>query len=116
MKRARRSGALSIERLERSRPRLRQTRALCNLNAVERRCWGRREPHGRVGNVVETEERVTATRYRREQKAWRDRKKRSVLRQGGEPPIVPKHAEFPDCGGSVHATALMMRGGERSWI
>jgi hypothetical protein len=113
---ATRSGALSIERLEGSRPRLRQARALCNLNTVERRCWGRGEPHGIVGNVTKTEERVRARQYCRELEAWRGRKKRFVRRQGGEPPIVPKHAGFPNCGESLHATAEIMRGGERSWI
>ena len=112
---ARRSGALSMERLEGSRPGVRQARALCNLNTVERRCWGRGEPPGRVGNVTKTEERVRARQYCRELEAWRGRKKRFVRRQGGEPPIVPKHAKDSNWPESFHGAAVST-GGERSWI
>ncbi len=52
---ARCSGALSIQRLERSRPRLRRTRALCKFNGgrwgveVRRSCAAKRRGQHRVG-------------------------------------------------------------------
>jgi len=30
--------------------------------------------------------------------------------------MVQKHAAFPGCGEPFHAAAVIMRGGERSWI
>ena len=108
--------ALSIQRLEGSRPRLRRTRALCQFNRGK---VGRRGAPKLCGEARRTAPRglgLAEEQNGRKRRVWRSGKKRLVRRQGGERRIVQKHAAFPSCGESFHAAAVIMRGGERSWI
>jgi hypothetical protein len=95
---ARCSGALSIHRLEGSRPRLRLTRALCKFYGGK---VGRgRAPKGVRRSAEDSTAWAGAGRKQddRKKREWRSGKKRFVPRQGGERLIVQKHAEFPSCG------------------
>ena len=110
------SGALSIHRLEGSRPRLRRTRALCKFNNGK---VGRRGAPKLCGEAQRTAPRgleLAEEQDSRKRRVRRSGRKRFVRRQGGERRIVQKHAAFPSCGESFHAAAVIMRGGERSWI
>src|SRR5882724_1500734 len=113
--RARGVGALSIQRLEGSRPRLRRTRALCKFNGGKERRRTVPRLCRRARHVTVRARKLAVAKKGGEEGGQRRWKRRSVARQGTEVWSGSKHAKDSNWRESLHAAAVST-GGERSWI
>jgi hypothetical protein len=111
----RESGALSIQRLEGSRPGCGGRGPLWELNGGKGRCRGAPTLYGEVQKTIAHGLGLVEAQNAGHPRGFRGGKKRCIRRQGAERRIAPKHAELSGSGEFFHAAAVSM-GGERSRI